>query len=98
MIPIQYLSVGIIGFLIYHFGSAPKTGQPNRLDKYIGFSTSLRFNIYEDYILHIHHWLYLCFILFVASGNSIVQAFCVGGIIQGLTYNDWYQVFYRKVE
>lgn len=54
--------------------------------------------------MHIHHWLYLLFIGLLAWAlncgvrqprvYTAVIGFCVGGFLQGLTYDDWYQVMW----
>jgi hypothetical protein len=92
------LSVGsIIGYLTYSLGSAPEVGVPNRFDRWIGFQTSLKFRVglknNRRVVLHVHHWLYLWSILMMTEWLPI-QAFCFGGMIQGLTYSDWYHVLY----
>ena len=45
---------------------------------------------------HVHHWMY-CFVILVAlfaSGNAnpLLGGACLGGIIHGLQFHDWWQV------
>lgn len=84
-----------MGFLFYYFASAPSTGARNRLDRYLGWSSSLRFywqcSAHSILVVHVHHWLYLLAIV-AYSYNSFLTAFCLGGVVQGLTYSDWYKV------
>jgi hypothetical protein len=57
-------------------------------------SVSLHFNI-GFLSVHLHHWLYLAFTCFILqfTNFNFTFAFCFGGSIQGLKYNDWYIVF-----
>lgn len=66
-------------------------------------SVSLRFTV-RSYHLHVHHWLYLSLLytaalLFIPSSSVHIQhliaGWCIGGICQGLKYDDWHQVMWR---
>jgi len=62
MIITKFISF-IVGFTIFMLLSAPKTGYPNRIDKILGFKTSLIFKLPSISLkIHIHHWLYLLII------------------------------------
>jgi len=82
-----------IGYIIYEFASAPKTGEPNKLDKIFGISFSLKWKVYKNWILHIHHWLYLIIFMLMTyyvqykqnHNNKIMleafKGFCIGGSV-----------------
>lgn len=47
--------------------------------------------------LHIHHWiimliLLILYIMFADSPSLVIIGFLLGGVIHGLTYNDWYKI------
>lgn len=50
--------------------------------------------------LHVHHWLYLTLIgALIHMGNpsfngllGITKGFCVGGVVQGLTFSNWHEI------
>jgi len=46
--------------------------------------------------LHIHHWivflLLLILYMYIYGSMDIISGFFIGGIIHGLTYNDWYKI------
>lgn len=51
--------------------------------------------------LHIHHWIYyLCAIVIVVCcmddfmDRGIVMGMLAGGVVHGLTYDDWYKIYY----
>lgn len=59
----------------------------------------LKWQIGNNYI-HIHHWMYyLCAFLLLLwmsdfAGKDILLGLFAGGIIHGLTYSDWYKIWY----
>lgn len=85
----------LFGFIFYMIFSAPKENEPNRIDKYLGFSISLVFKIPKLPIkIHIHHWLYLLIIRLFCNSPYIIM-FCYGGAFQGIImYNDFYKIIY----
>lgn len=56
--------------------------------------------LFGRYHLHIHHWLYLGILLgiSVSVDNNLLgkfwflNGFCIGGILQGLTYSDKFKL------
>lgn len=85
----------ILGFTTYMTLSAPKTGEPNRIDKVLGFNSSLIFKLPLIPIkIHMHHWLYLLIIRYFINYPQIIF-FCYCGIIQGVVmYDDFYKIVY----
>ncbi|MFA6427036.1 MAG: hypothetical protein WCW16_01120 [Candidatus Magasanikbacteria bacterium] len=85
------ISTGL-GFLITKLLSAKKEGQPGRIK-------SVRIRI-GPHILHIHHWLYggllLLLLWFIGFYNNIVYGFLAGVVVQGLTYKDFYLIYYNE--
>jgi hypothetical protein len=53
----------------------------------------------KDYTVHVHHWLYASMALVVLPSSTdhktIIEAFLVGVIVQGMTYRDFYKVVYK---
>ena len=53
----------------------------------------------RDHMIHLHHWIIHILCLIVLSfipklrDNSFVVGFLVGGIVHGLTYDDWYVIY-----
>ena len=90
-IPLLVVSV-VVGFLITKFFSAKKEGQRSRFK-------SLKFRV-GSRMLHIHHWLYgsiiLLFLWYMGFYNDIVYGFLIGIIVQGLTYKDFYFIYYNE--
>ena len=85
----------IIGFSFFKFLSGEKCGQNTNLFKLTGicFTDSLKITLNNSTIIHLHHWILLTIIIYFKPS---LMYFCLGGIIQGLTYNDWYQIIYVK--
>jgi hypothetical protein len=76
------------GYMFGVFIGGKKEGQPGRL----------HFQQFIDKTgLHLHHWLIFLIILIIYivvhdNRYNIIEGFLVGGIIHGLTYNDWYKI------
>jgi hypothetical protein len=98
----------LFGYLFYCYTSSPKENEPNKFDQWISkksgknVNTSLKYKIiFKNWAIyiHIHHWLYLLITLIFIK-NIYIQAFIIGGIIQGITnYRDFYKVLrFRKFE
>jgi len=87
----------IMGFLICVAVSAPRTGDPNRIDGIVGFPTSFIFKVPQLSIkVHIHHWLYLLVISYFVK-NPHIKWLCYGGAAQGLfMYKDSHCVVYTS--
>ncbi len=55
----------------------------------------------KDYTVHVHHWLYASMALVALPSatdhKTIIEAFLVGVIVQGMTYRDFYKVVYKEV-
>ncbi len=101
---------GVLGWQIGFFGfqatSAKEAGMPNRVG---GLDSSMRFRV-RTYEVHMHHWLYLTLIGLTLIGLQHANdekklphavyatgvGFCVGGIVQGFKYSDWYSVISKR--
>lgn len=82
------LTSGIVaGYSIHEIFGAEKEG-----DDAFGM---LRYESQDGWFIHIHHWIIHMIILIIACiyGNVFVAGFSLGGLIQGLTYSDWYQIY-----
>jgi len=80
------------GFFVAKFFSGKREEKEGHLK-------SLKFRI-GSHILHIHHWLYGSIILLglwlAGFYNDIVFGFFIGLVLQGLTYKDFYKIFYEE--
>jgi hypothetical protein len=89
---VYFIIFTCFGFFVAKFFSGKKEGQEGHLE-------SLKFRI-GSHILHIHHWLYGSIILlllwFIGFYNDIVFGFFTGLVLQGLTYRDFYFVYYTE--
>lgn len=85
----------VLGYAIYSLCSAHETQAPNQLDLLLGINTSLRGTVtcWNDIVIayHMHHWLYLTIIWALCPIDEMREV-CLGGIIQGIQYTDWYKV------
>lgn len=101
-----------IGFFVYWKFSKPKSKLfhsshlvPNVELKHIELFPCLRIPLGRRMLwkrrqLHIHHWIYLSFLLMVSlliNNNifgqlGVINGFCIGGIIQGLTFKDKFKL------
>jgi len=102
------LAGSFIGFAFYELVSAKNAGEPNQIERIFGNKKklSLKFRV-RNVHLHLHHWL-TCLVLLVlivvfrpgmisGAWMSLACGLCVGGIFQGLRYEDrlkviWYEV------
>lgn len=83
-----------IGYSIFLFLSGEKCGQCTNLYKLTGlcFTDSIKIILNEDFVFHLHHWILLVILMiFVPS----LKYYCLGGILQGLSYKDWYKIIYN---
>jgi hypothetical protein len=85
----------LAGFIIFMIVSGPSTNTPNRIDTWLGISTSLVFKIpVLSLKIHLHHWICLLIISLFVTSQRIVW-FCYGGATQGIImYEDFYRIIY----
>lgn len=91
-----YLIGLVLGFSFFHTLQTVK--KQYFKEQYYG---SVRFGP-GKYKVHIHHWLWLSILLgFLAGfglvdepGRGLVYGVCAGGIVHGLTFDDWYKIIY----
>ncbi len=88
----------IAGFFVSRSLAGKKPGQKGRI-------RSLRIKV-RNHFIHIHHWIYGGAVLAVAPMffekhpwpyQSVFIGFLIGIVIQGLTYRDFYKIFYKAV-
>lgn len=83
---------GVLGFLAARFFAGKKAKEQGRVK-------SMKFHI-GKYILHLHHWLIALAVLTALAAleiyDGLIYGLLAGVIIQGLTYKDFYQIFYQK--
>ena len=86
-----FIVAGLIGFFFAQYTAGKKEGAEGRLP-------TLRFR-FKTHTLWLHHWLFsFCAIIALAFLHvhlSLLYGLCAGAIIQGLTYKDWYYVYFR---
>lgn len=75
----------IVCFILWNKILNNKGGEPSQIEKKRGINLSLIIPISDNKIIHIHHWIYLLFFL---KRYQKFKYFCIGGILQGLTYSD----------
>ena len=84
----------ILGYGFGSFIGGKKEGEPGRVDL-----EWMSPNI-NGHIIHIHHWFTFTIIILILLRfdrlNEPIFWFLLGGIIQGLTYNDWH-TFTKRV-
>lgn len=95
-----------LSFFVYKKFSKPKSRLfhshhlvPNVEIKNIELLPCIRIPLGKKH-LHIHHWIYLTLLLgtsLTIDSNlmgrlSFINGFCIGGIIQGLTYRDRFKL------
>lgn len=98
-----------IGFLLFNASAATIEKDVNQFDNWvcdkfgIDICTSMRFGC-GGWTLHVHHWMLMVLlagILYMyhdtVSSNLafIAYGFCLGGVIQGLTYSDRFDILYK---
>jgi uncharacterized membrane-anchored protein len=91
---ISLLLGGVAGYLVAEYFSGKDEGECGKVK-------SIRIKV-KEYVLHVHHWLCASVALVVLPANlghrTIIEAFLIGMIIQGLTYADFYKVVYKPRE
>ncbi len=93
MITLPLILSAILGFTITELISGRLEGHRPKI------GNSIRIKV-KEYTFHVHHWLYASAALIVLPSSTehktIIEAFLVGVIIQGLTYKDFYKVIYKE--
>ena len=91
MLLLRFFISAVLAFFVAKFTSGKKEGLRGRLP-------SVKFT-FKRYTLWLHHWIFyfLGFVVLVALENRepIWYGICVGAIIQGLTYKDWWYIFFK---
>ena len=66
------------------------------------FLPSLKIRL-KNHIIHIHHWIFLSaiFVVLITFTAGFAQllffkSFCLGGIIQGITYSDRFKIIIKN--
>ncbi|OGD95152.1 hypothetical protein A3A48_04245 [Candidatus Curtissbacteria bacterium RIFCSPLOWO2_01_FULL_37_9] len=95
----------IFGFWFYKKLSHPfqfRNKLPNIRFMIIEILPSLRLKL-KNYIIHLHHWILLSGVLttlmMTTSGLTqliLIKSFCLGGIIQGLSYHDRFKIIFKS--
>jgi hypothetical protein len=87
----SFLVIACASFWFWRVVSGKQEGEQGRL-------RSLRFTV-GRYTLWLHHWFYSSLVsaacIWIGVRNPYVYGFLAGGIVQGLTYRDFYYVFFR---
>ena len=80
------------GYVAARYFCGKNTGAPGRVP-------SIKIPV-MDRVVHIHHWLYSSFAVIAFRGtwqnHLYVLYFLFGMIIQGLTYEDFHKIVYKK--
>lgn len=95
---ILFFASTIFGYYITNFFSGKSEGEQ-------GIVKSLIFQ-FGGYTVHLHHWFVLLMLLlgliyvWYRGGIGertlyVIGGLLIGGIVQGLTYSDWYRIIYR---
>lgn len=88
---LYFIIAAAAGFIFWKFVSGKQEGEEGRLH-------SLRFR-FGRYTFWFHHWVYsaITSIIFLLAGvrNPIIHGLLIGGIVQGLTYKDFFYVFFE---
>jgi len=87
------LTLGIaIGFFVAKLDSGKKEGKE-------GSIRALKFKT-KKYTIHLHHWFMASLIIILLISlkfyNEFIYGILIGLITQGLTYKDFYKIFYKK--
>jgi hypothetical protein len=90
---VYYILLFITGFSVFTLISGPKTGRPNLLNQLLNLKKPFNSLKINGIVFHIHHWIILSF-LFLIIDNIYFRVFCLGGIFQGLMYEDWHKIIY----
>ena len=84
----EFVTGSLAGYLFGCFIGGKKEGEPGRIH-------------WEWFIqktnIHLHHWIIFTILLIVYMcmndrPSYYITGFLSGGIIHGLTYNDWYKI------
>lgn len=82
------------GFFTAKFFSGEKAGEKGRL-------RSLRIKI-RCYIFHLHHWVWSLGLVVILPrldfNPAALRGLLLGFVLQGLTYSDFYKIFYKVKE
>ena len=97
MLNVFFYVIGLVlWFCFLYYVNAKKSG-----DYSFGM---LKFKLGNKKILHIHHWMYYTVLLvgtlfLVSKFNSKLKWFILGiltgGILHGLSYDDFYKIYYK---
>lgn len=104
----SFIIGAIIGYLIFHLTThdyhpkSIKKKLPRVKYKNIELSPNIKIRL-KSRELWLHHWINLAVLFVIAHVYSVdtvlahtsFQGFIVGGVAQGLTYKDRFQIFYR---
>jgi hypothetical protein len=97
----------LLGFLLNLLLSKPDTKINKHLPeikiKIFQFCPSFKIS-FGKRTFHIHHWMSYSFLLIITITMGVggladllfIKGFCLGGIIQGLTFPDWKKIIYKK--
>lgn len=106
----ETLISGAFSFVVFHFATRPKSKINKKLPraKVKRFEFFPRFNVEaKNRIFHFHHWMILTPIYLFAQTigkdlgilqSNILQGFMLGGIVQGLMYEDSLKFIHRNQE
>ena len=102
---IQSIGGLAVGYWFYHLLTQPlkfKSKVPKIKIKAFEILPNLKIRLKKN-IVHIHHWIFLSAIfvvlLTITTGFAqllLFKSFCVGGIIQGFTYNDRFKIIIKN--
>lgn len=90
---LQYFIGAVVGFLLFNYTNRGVNKCPK-------FGKTLQVYDSKGKCFHIHHWIIFCLVslVLVAIRPTIKPAFpylfgfCIGALIQGLTYSDAFKV------
>lgn len=107
----ETLLSGLASFILFHFISRPKSKLHKKLPK---ARIVKRFELFprvtfeaKNRIFHFHHWMVLAPIYIFSQTigkdlgilqSDLIQGFMLGGIIQGLMYDDSFKFVHRNHE
>lgn len=106
----ETLISGAFSFVVFHFATRPKSKINKKLPraKVKRFELFPRFNVEaKNRIFHFHHWMVLTPIYLFAQTigkdlgilqSNILQGFMLGGIVQGLMYEDSLKFIHHNKE
>ena len=106
----ETLISGIASFTLFHLATRPKSKINKKLPraKVKRFQLFPRFNVEaKNRIFHVHHWMILAPLYLFAQTigkdfgilqSNILQGFMLGGIVQGLMYEDSLKFIHHERE